>query len=141
MADVLLVPTFPSAKPHMKMFRKSLLTLGLLILYSGLTIACDPVWVRATSGEIRIFGKWREFEANAVTVQCGTAAGLPLYARAGTLFRVGSELILAYDGVRLRINALAVNVDLVPNPSAQETYMLNDGIAFRNVRIDVGHQR
>jgi len=87
-----------------------------------------------------MFGKWREFEPNAVTVECGTTTSLPLYARAGSLFRMGTELLLTYDGVRLRINALAVNVDLVPSPSWQETYILNDDIAFRNVRIDVAHR-
>jgi hypothetical protein len=124
----------------MKMSRTLFLALGLFFLHNAYAIACDPIWVRATSGEIRMFGTWREFEPNAVMAECGATTSLPLYARAGSLFRIGTELVLTYDGVRLRINALAVNVELVPSPSGQEAYILNDGIAFRNVRIDVAHR-
>lgn len=124
----------------MTTFRNLILVLGLIILPAASSIACDPIWIRATSGEVRMFGKWREFEANAVAVECGAATSLPLYARAGALFRIGTELNLTYDGIRLRINALAVNFEVVPSPSVQETFILNDDIAFRNVRIDVARR-
>lgn len=124
----------------MKMSRTLVLALGLFFLHNAYAIACDPIWVRATSGEVRMFGKWREFEANAVTVDCGSATSLLLYARASALFRIGTELNLTFDGVRLRINALAVNFEVVLSPSGQETYILRDDIAFRNVRIDVARR-
>jgi hypothetical protein len=121
-----------------KGMRRLLAGICLCVLHSAPSFACNALWVRATGGEIKVFGKWRAFEPNAVTVECGSATSLPLYTQAGSFLRVGSELILRYDGIRLEINALAVKFEILPHPSVPQSCLIGNGDALRDVRIDIG---